>query len=82
LPKNAGFSQHKFKIRVEKMIRETTQKSQEIIRNNYNNSNYDFVEKTSSHIILSQNFRTKKNKLIGYSYPFKEDTFLNNCTIF
>ena len=80
LPRNAGFSQHKFKIRVEKMIRETTQNTQEIIKNNYN-SNYNFVEKASSHIILSQNFRTKKNKLIGFSYPFKEDTFLNNCYI-
>ena len=81
LPRNQGFSQHKFKIKVEKLIRETTQNSQEIIQNN-NNSNYNFVEKASSHIILSQNFRTKKNKLIGFSYPFKEDTFLNNCKIF
>ena len=81
LPRNQGFSQHKFKIKVEKLIRETTQNSQDIIQNN-NNSNYNFVEKASSHIILSQNFRTKKNKLIGFSYPFKEDTFLNNSTIF
>ena len=80
LPRNQGISQHKFKMKVEKMIRETTQNSQEIIQNNYN-SNYNLVEKASSHIILSQNFRTKKNKLIGFSYPFKEDTFLNNCNI-
>ena len=80
LPRNQGISQHKFKMKVEKMIRETTQNSQEVIQNNYN-SNYNLVEKASSHIILSQNFRTKKNKLIGFSYPFKEDTFLNNCNI-
>ena len=80
LPINQGMSQHKFKIKVEKMIRETTQNTQEIIPNNYN-SNYNLVEKASSHIILSQNFRTKKNKLIGFSYPFKEDTFLSNCNI-
>ena len=80
LPINPGFSQHKFKIKVEKMIRDLTSNSQEIIQNNYN-SNYNFVEKASSHIILSQNFRTKKNQLIGFNYPFKEDTFLNNCNI-
>ena len=80
LPRNPAFSQHKFKMKVEKIIRETNQNTQEVIQNNYN-SNYNFVDKTSSHIILSQNFRTKKNKLIGFSYPFKEDTFLNNCII-
>ena len=80
LPRNPAFSQHKFKMKVEKIIRESTQNSQEVIQNNYNSS-YNFVDKTSSHIILSQNFRTKKNKLIGFSYPFKEDTFLNNCII-
>ena len=80
LPRSPGFSQHKFKIKVEKMIRETTPNSEEIIQNNFN-SNYNLVEKASSHIILSQNFRTKKNQLIGFSYPFKEDTFLNNCNI-
>ena len=80
LPRNPAFTQHKFKMKVEKIIREITQNPQEIIQNNYN-SNYNLVEKTSSHIILSQNFRTKKNKLIGFSYPFKEDTFLNNCNI-
>ena len=80
LPRNPSFSQHKFKMKVEKIIREATQNSQEINQNNYN-SNYNFVDKASSHIILSQNFRTKKNKLIGFSYPFKEDTFLNNCII-
>jgi len=79
LPRNSSFSQHKFKMKVEKIIRELTQNPQEIIQNNYNANN--LVEKTSSHIILSQNFRTKKNKLIGFSYPFKEDTFLNNCII-
>ena len=81
LPKNQGLSQHKFKLKVEKIIRETTRNSNEIINNNQN-SNYNLVEKISSHIVLSQNFRTKKNKLIGFSYPFKEDTFLNNCNIF
>ena len=80
-PKNQGLSQHKFKLKVEKIIRETTGNSNEIINNNQN-SNYNLVEKISSHIVLSQNFRTKKNKLIGFSYPFKEDTFLNNCYIF
>ena len=80
LPRSPGFSQHKFKIKVEKMIRETTPNSEEIIQNNFN-SNYNLVEKASSHIILSQNFRTKKNQLIGFSYPFKEDTFLNNCNV-
>ncbi len=79
LPRSPGFSQHKFKIKVEKMIRETTPNSEEIIQNNFNSNN--LVEKASSHIILSQNFRTKKNQLIGFSYPFKEDTFLNNCNI-
>ena len=80
LPRNPGFSQHKFKMKIEKIIREITQNPQEIVQNNYN-SNYNLVEKTSSHIILSQNFRTKKNRLIGYSYPFKEDTFLNSCNL-
>ena len=80
-PKNQGLSQHKFKLKVEKIIRETTGNANEIIQNN-KNSNYNLVEKISSHIVLSQNFRTKKNKLIGFSYPFKEDTFLNNCCIF
>ena len=80
-PKNQGISQHKFKLKVEKIIRETTGNGNEIIQNN-KNSNYNLVEKISSHIVLSQNFRTKKNKLIGFSYPFKEDTFLNNCLIF
>ena len=80
-PKNQGLSQHKFKLKVEKIIRETMGNNNEIIQNN-KNSNYNLVEKISSHIVLSQNFRTKKNKLIGYSYPFKEDTFLNNCNIF
>ena len=80
LPRNPAFSQHKFKMKVEKIIREITQNPQEVIQNNYNSS-YNFVDKTSSHIILSQNFRTKKNKLIGLSYPFKEDTFLNNCIL-
>ena len=80
-PKNQGLSQHKFKLKVEKIIRETNGNSNEIITNNQN-SNYNLVEKISNHIVLSQNFRTKKNKLIGYSYPFKEDTFLNNCYIF
>jgi hypothetical protein len=80
LPRNPSFSQHKFKMKVEKIIRESTHNSQEINQNNYN-SGYNFVDKASSHIILSQNFRTKKNKLIGFSYPFKEDTFLNNCII-
>ena len=80
-PKNQGLSQHKFKLKVEKIIRETNGNSHEIIKNNQN-SNYNLVEKISSHIVLSQNFRTKKNKLIGFSYPFKEDTFLNNCYIF
>ena len=79
LPRSPGFSQHKFKIKVEKMIRETTSNSEEIVQNNFNSNN--LVEKASSHIILSQNFRTKKNQLIGFSYPFKEDTFLNNCNI-
>ena len=32
--------------------------------NNNQNSNYNLVEKISSHIVLSQNFRTKKNKKI------------------
>ena len=80
-PKNQGLSQHKFKLKIEKIIRETTDNGNEIIQNN-NNSNYNLVEKISSHIVLSQNFRTKKNKLIGFSYPFKEDTFLNNCNVF
>ena len=80
-PKNQGISQHKFKLKVEKIIRETTGNENEILQNN-KNSNYNLVEKISSHIVLSQNFRTKKNKLIGFSYPFKEDTFLNNCLIF
>ena len=80
-PKNQGISQHKFKLKVEKIIRETTGNENEILQNN-KNSNYNLVEKISSHIVLSQNFRTKKNKLIGFSYPFKEDTFLNNCNIF
>ena len=80
-PKNQGLSQHKFKLKVEKIIRETNGNSNEIVKNNQN-SNYNLVEKISNHIVLSQNFRTKKNKLIGYSYPFKEDTFLNNCYIF
>ena len=80
-PKNQGLSQHKFKLKVEKIIRETTGNSNEIIQNN-KDSNYNLEEKISSHIVLSQNFRTKKNKLIGFSYPFKEDTFLNNCQIF
>ena len=80
-PKNQGLSQHKFKLKVEKIIRESMGNNNEIIQNN-KNTNYNMVEKISSHIVLSQNFRTKKNKLIGYSYPFKEDTFLNNCNIF
>ena len=80
-PKNQGLSQHKFKLKIEKIIRETTGNSNEIIQNN-KDSNYNLEEKISSHIVLSQNFRTKKNKLIGFSYPFKEDTFLNNCNIF
>ena len=80
-PKNQGLSQHKFKLKVEKIIRETTGNANEIIQNN-KNSNYNLVEKISSHIVLSQNFRTKKNKLIGFSYPFKEDTILNNCCVF
>ena len=80
-PKNQGLSQHKFKLKVEKIIRESMGNNNEIIQNN-KNTNYNLVEKISSHIVLSQNFRTKKNKLIGYSYPFKEDTFLNNCNIF
>ena len=80
-PKNQGISQHKFKLKVEKIIRETTGNGNEIIQNN-KNSNYNLVEKIYSHIVLSKNFRTKKNKLIGFSYPFKEDTFLNNCLIF
>ena len=80
-PKNQGLSQHKFKLKVEKIIKESMGNNNEIIQNN-KNTNYNMVEKISSHIVLSQNFRTKKNKLIGYSYPFKEDTFLNNCNIF
>ena len=80
-PKNQGISQHKFKLKVEKIIREATGNDNEILQNN-KNSNYNMVEKISTHIVLSQNFRTKKNKLIGFSYPFKEDTFLNNCLIF
>ena len=81
-PKNQGLSQHKFKLKVEKIIRETTDNGNEIIKNNKNYNHNNMVEKISSHIVLSQNFRTKKNKLIGFSYPFKEDTFLNNCNIF
>jgi hypothetical protein len=80
-PKTQGLSQHKFKLKIEKIIRETTGNENEIIQNN-NNSNYNMIEKISSHIFLSENFRTKKNKLIGFSYPFKEDTFINNCNIF
>jgi hypothetical protein len=80
-PRNPGFTQHKFKLKIENIIKESNDNNNENLQEN-KSYNYNFVDKISTHIILSQNFRTKKNKLIGYSYPFKEDTILNNCNIF
>ena len=79
-PKGRKMTQKYFEHQISKVIKETN-KLRSPNHGNKKLSNECNI-KPFQHIKLSNSFRARKNKYIGFSYPFKEDNILNNCSIF